>query len=209
MVVDSIRELARVAEDHGVVLALQNHGPDIVNNYRDVLSLIEKVGSPAFKACMDINIEEQPESPEYAREMVRATGDLLVHSHVNGEFVEGPDGAASLAAAGYFDGDFWGRRVVYPDYFDALSRNPRVQLTAQDESMPNLYFKAITENTLTILGGVRHGTVHWVVTAERDDPKARLDRIARPVEQPKSESGLLAKGTYVDPDAYGRQNLRF
>src|SRR5271165_1085948 len=39
-VVDSLRELCRVAEDHGIALALQNHGPDVVNNYRDVLSLI-------------------------------------------------------------------------------------------------------------------------------------------------------------------------
>ena len=31
-VVDAIRELSRLAEDCGVVLALQNHGPDIVNS---------------------------------------------------------------------------------------------------------------------------------------------------------------------------------
>jgi D-psicose/D-tagatose/L-ribulose 3-epimerase len=105
-VVDAIRELARVAADHGIVLALQNHGPDVVNNYRDVLALIEEISSPAFKACMDINIEEQPESPEYAKEMVRATGKLQVHSHLNGEFKRGPDGGVSLAAAGYFDAGF-------------------------------------------------------------------------------------------------------
>lgn len=119
-VVDCIRELARVAEDHGITLALQNHGPDVVNNYRDVLALIEDCGSPAFKACMDINIEDQPESDVHARDVVRATGKRLVHSHLNGEFVEAADGTAVLAAAGYFDKGFWGRKVAYPAYFDAL-----------------------------------------------------------------------------------------
>ena len=45
------------------MLAMQNHGPDIVNRYQDVLSLIDEVGSPAFKACMDINIEPEADSP--------------------------------------------------------------------------------------------------------------------------------------------------
>ena len=37
-VVDCLRELTKVAEDYGIVLAMQNHGPDIVNNYQDVLA---------------------------------------------------------------------------------------------------------------------------------------------------------------------------
>ena len=69
-----MRELCKVAEDYGIVLAMQNHGPDIVNRYQDVLSLIEEVGSPVFKACMDINIEPEADSPEHAREMAAASG---------------------------------------------------------------------------------------------------------------------------------------
>ena len=56
-VVDGIRELSKMAEDFGVVLALQNHGPDVITTYQEVLRMIEEVGSPAFKGCMDINIE--------------------------------------------------------------------------------------------------------------------------------------------------------
>lgn len=119
-VVDSLRELTKVAEDEGVVLAMQNHGPDVVNTYQDVLGLIEEVGSPAFKACMDINIEPEPESAEHAREMVRATGKLLVHSHFNAEFRRAASGKVELAAGGYFDSCFWTRRVAYPAYVDAL-----------------------------------------------------------------------------------------
>ncbi|HEX4646052.1 MAG TPA: sugar phosphate isomerase/epimerase family protein, partial [Verrucomicrobiae bacterium] len=110
LVVESLRELCKVAEDHGIVLAMQNHGPDIVNNYRDVLSLIQEVGSQAFKACMDINIDEAPESADYARKMVKASGKLLVHSHVNGEFRRDPDGNVALVGAGYWDAGFWGRK---------------------------------------------------------------------------------------------------
>ena len=119
--VAAIRELAQVAGDYGVTLAIQNHGPDLVNNYRDTLSLIEEVGSPHFKACMDINIEDEPESAARAWEMVKASGKLQVHSHVNGEFVRDAEGQVVLAGAGYFDQHFWGRKVAYLAYFEALA----------------------------------------------------------------------------------------
>ena len=95
-VVDSLRELTKLAEEYGIVLALQNHGPDIVNNYLDVLALIDDVPSPAFKACMDINIEPEAESEARAREIVQATGKLQVHSHCNAEFLRGSDGSVDL-----------------------------------------------------------------------------------------------------------------
>jgi sugar phosphate isomerase/epimerase len=120
-VVAAIRELAQVAGDLGITLAVQNHGPDIVNNYLDTLALIEEVGSPHFKACMDINIEDEPESDARAWEIVKAAGKLQVHSHVNGEFVRNAQGEVELAGAGYFDAKFWGRKVAYPAYFDALA----------------------------------------------------------------------------------------
>jgi sugar phosphate isomerase/epimerase len=119
-VVESMRELCKVAEDYGIVLAMQNHGPDIVNRYQDVLSLIEEVRSPVFKACMDINIEPEADSPRHACEMAAASGALQVHSHMNGEFARRPDGGVELVAGGYFDKNFWGRQVAYPAYVDAL-----------------------------------------------------------------------------------------
>jgi len=71
----SLRELSRFAEDKGVILALQNHEP-VIHGEHDVLRMIEEVGSPALKACLDHG------SPE----TVKKAGDLLVHSHFNGEF---------------------------------------------------------------------------------------------------------------------------
>ena len=122
-VVESMRELCKVAEDYGIVLAMQNHGPDIVNRYQDVLELIEEIGSPVFKGCMDINIEPEADSDDHAREMARASGRLQVHSHMNGEFARRDDGTVELVAGGYFDKDFWGRKVAYPAYVDALVAN--------------------------------------------------------------------------------------
>jgi D-psicose/D-tagatose/L-ribulose 3-epimerase len=119
-VVDCLRELSRLAEDHGIVLAMQNHGPDVVNNYQDVLDLIDEVGSPALKACMDINIEPHADSADRAREVVRASGSLQVHSHFNAEFRRGLDGQVELTGGGYFDDRFWTRRVAYPAYVEAL-----------------------------------------------------------------------------------------
>jgi sugar phosphate isomerase/epimerase len=71
----ALRELARFAEDHGVVLALQNHAP-VISTEDDVLRMIKEVESPALKACLDHGTPET----------VRKAGPLLVHSHYNGEF---------------------------------------------------------------------------------------------------------------------------
>ena len=121
-VVKGVRELARMAEDYGIVLSMQNHGPDVITTYQDVLEMIEEVGSPAFKGCMDINIEPDPvcETAEHAQRMVRDSGDLQVHAHCNGEFARTPEGGVELVASGYFDGRFWERRVAYPAYVAAL-----------------------------------------------------------------------------------------
>jgi sugar phosphate isomerase/epimerase len=119
-VVESMRELCSVAADYGVTLALQNHGPDVVNCYEDVLSLIQEIGSRTFKACIDINIEPEADSPEHARKMAAASKAVQVHSHMNGEFARRRDSSVELVAGGYFDKHFWGRQVAYPAYVDAL-----------------------------------------------------------------------------------------
>jgi len=121
LLVDAVKELAKIAGDFGVLLAMQNHGPDFLNNYKDTLALIRDVDSPHFKACMDINIEDEAESEQRAQDMAKETGPLQVHSHVNGEFKRDADGRVFLAAGGYFDDRFWGRKVAYPAYFEALA----------------------------------------------------------------------------------------
>jgi len=80
----AFRELARIAEDNGVVLALQNHGP-IINHYRDMLDMISEVDSPAFKACLDAPLEPS-QSGNWLRQAAQATGNFQAHTHASGEF---------------------------------------------------------------------------------------------------------------------------
>jgi hypothetical protein len=77
-------------------------------------------------------------------------------------------------------------RVQLPEYFDALTRNPRVQLTAKGAAMRNLHYIDVRSNELLIAGGKPLGSVDWQVVAERNDPAAQADRVRRPVEQDKS-----------------------
>jgi len=88
---DCLAEAAKMAEEAGVVLALQNHRP-IIDHYQDMLDFIAEVDSPALKACRDQPLlSEQTE--EHYRAAIEATGDLMVHSHFGGRFERGPDGA--------------------------------------------------------------------------------------------------------------------
>lgn len=80
----AFREMSSYAEDAGVTLALQNHGP-IINNYRDMLDMISEVDSPAFKACLDAPLEPS-QSSRWIHDAARATGKLQVHTHASGEF---------------------------------------------------------------------------------------------------------------------------
>lgn len=108
---ESLKELADFAQAHEIVLALQNHHP-VIRNYKDVLSFIKEVGSPALKACMDIPIEgDNSGSDDWARQMVKETGPLQVHSHYNGDFARNAQGQVVLMGP---------RKVAYEAYVRAL-----------------------------------------------------------------------------------------
>ena len=87
-----------MAEDHGVVLALQNHRP-IIETYRDMLAFIREVDSPGLKACLDPPLMQQ-HTEDYYRQALTETGDLLVHTHFGGRFERRPDGTAARLAQG-------------------------------------------------------------------------------------------------------------
>lgn len=95
----ALQELAKVAEDCGVLLALQNHAP-VISTEDDVLRMINEVESPALKACLDHGTPET----------VRKAGPLLVHSHYNGEFRRDAEGRLVSTH----------KRGGYESYVDAL-----------------------------------------------------------------------------------------
>jgi hypothetical protein len=112
-------------------------------------------------------------------------------------FVESPDmmnvynGNVVLDA----NGAAW---IELPDYFDALNRDFRYQLTPIGAAMPNLYVaEEISDNCFRIAGGQPGGKVSWQVTGIRQDPYAEANRI--PVEEDKP---IEEQGTYLYPELY-------
>ncbi|GAB4251580.1 MAG: hypothetical protein Kow00109_27290 [Acidobacteriota bacterium] len=106
-----LREAARYAGDHGVVLALQNH-PPVIRDYRDMLRMIREVDSPYLKACFDTRLEYGKRG-RYLLDATRQVGDLQVLTHFGDEYsrVDGKivpkedeflaDQVAGLLAIGY------------------------------------------------------------------------------------------------------------
>ncbi len=84
------KEAAHIAEQEGVIVALQNHAP-VIRHYRDVLDMVEEVDSPAFQAIQDVPMEPN-QSDAWVRQMVLDTGKRQVHAHFGGEFERRPDG---------------------------------------------------------------------------------------------------------------------
>ena len=63
---EGLVEAARIAGDHGVTLALQNHKP-IITNYQQVLRMVREVASPHLKICLDAPLMEKKDPPTSSR----------------------------------------------------------------------------------------------------------------------------------------------
>ncbi len=120
------------------------------------------------------------------------------NQYLSHSFVESPDmmniynGVITLDADGH-------AIVELPDYFEALNRAFRYQLTAMGAPMPNLYIASeISANQFAIAGGAPNARVSWEITGVRQDPSALAHPII--VEESKPEHH---KGKFLDPEAYG------
>jgi hypothetical protein len=113
---------------------------------------------------------------------------------LNHYFVESPEMVLIYRGAAVLDAD--GRaEVSLPDYFDALNRNPMVQLTGVGTS--DVFVAEKVKGTQFVIGGKPGTEVYWTVTAERRDQSAEITRILMPVEQPKEGS---LSGRSLDDD---------
>jgi hypothetical protein len=121
------------------------------------------------------------------------------HRYLSHSFVESPDmlnvynGNVRLNERG----EAW---VELPDWFEALNRDFRYQLTAIGAPGPDLYIaQEIAGNRFKIAGGRPGMKVSWQVTGIRQDPFANAHRI--PVEEDKPAD---EQGTYLHPEAWGQ-----
>jgi len=90
--------------------------------------------------------------------------------------------------------------VELPDWFDALNRDFRYQLTAIGAPGPNLYIvEEISNNRFKIAGGTAGMKVSWQVTGIRQDAYANAHRI--PVEEMKKGE---ERGKYLNPEVFNQ-----
>jgi hypothetical protein len=112
--------------------------------------------------------------------------------YLSHSFVESPD------MKNVYDGtvtlDANGRATVeLPDYFEALNRDFRYQLTAIGAPGPNLYIaEGVKQNCFRIAGGRPYARVSWQVTGVRQDTYANEHRIKVEEEKPRIEEELVA-----------------
>jgi hypothetical protein len=97
--------------------------------------------------------------------------------------------------------------IELPDWFGALNKDFRYQLTAIGAPGPNLYIaeeiSGVTtnnnKNRFKIAGGTSGMKVSWQVTGIRKDPWANAHRIQVEEDKPAKEQGY-----YIYPDLYGQ-----
>ncbi len=114
-------------------------------------------------------------------------------------FVESPDMMNVYNGNVILDGN-GEARVIFPNYFEALNRDYRYQLTAIGAPGPNLYIaEEISGNQFFIAGGKPGMKVSWQVTGVRQDAWAEANRIQVEVVKEGKE-----QGTYLYPELIGR-----
>ena len=118
-------------------------------------------------------------------------------------FVESPDMMNVYNGNVVLDGN-GEARIELPEWFEALNRDFRYQLTAIGAPGPNLFVaERITGNRFKIGGGSPGLEVSWQVTGIRQDAWANAHRI--PVEENKPEA---EQGRYIHPELFGQPDER-
>ena len=121
------------------------------------------------------------------------------NKYLSHSFVESPDMLSLYTGNVVLDAQ-GAATVGLPDWFEALNREFRYQLTAIGAPAPSLYIaEEVSQHHFKIAGGQPGMKVSWQVTGIRHDPYAEQNRI--PVEEWKSAA---ERGKYLHPAAYGQ-----
>jgi hypothetical protein len=113
-------------------------------------------------------------------------------------FVESPD-MMNIYNGNVVTGDDGLAVVTLPEWFEALNRDFRYQLTVIGVFAQAIVAEEVSGNEFTVRTDKPHVKVSWQVTGIRQDAYANAHRI--PVEEPKPEREL---GTYLHPAAWGQ-----
>ncbi len=119
------------------------------------------------------------------------------NKYLSHSFVESPD-MMNVYNGNIILDDNGEARIEMPDWFEALNRDFRYQLTCIGGFAPVYIANEISGNTFKIAGGQPQMKVSWQVTGIRQDAFANANRI--PVEEDKSEK---EQGTYLHAEAFG------
>jgi hypothetical protein len=94
--------------------------------------------------------------------------------------------------------------VLLPDWFEAINRDFRYQLTSIGTPAQGLYIiQKINKNRFKIAGGKPGMEVSWQVTGVRSDPAFRKNPFRTEEDKPQAE-----RGTYLVPEAYDQPEER-
>jgi hypothetical protein len=119
-----------------------------------------------------INHPLDPDSKYLSHSFVESSDMLTIYV---GSAVTGDDGIAV---------------VELPEYFDALNRDARIQLTAVGKLALVAVDGDECDNRFTIRSDAPGVTVSWLVTATRQDPWAQANRIMVEEEKPTGEQPM-------------------
>ena len=97
--VEGIREVADMAADMGITLALQNHAPVLTKGYEDTLTMMQEIDRKNVELCIDVPLFYERQSDDYVREAIEKCKGHIVHTHYgawnfsqkkNGEIIQEP-----------------------------------------------------------------------------------------------------------------------
>ncbi len=120
------------------------------------------------------------------------------HKYLSHSFVESPDMMNIYNGNVRTDRDGFAI-VELPEYFEALNRDFRYQLTVIGQFAQAIIAEEIVDSRFVIRTNLGMVKVSWQVTGIRHDPWADANRIPVVEEKPSEE-----QGTYLVPEVYGQ-----
>jgi len=119
------------------------------------------------------------------------------HKYLSHSFVESPDMKNIYDGVVTTDGQ-GNATVSLPDWFEALNRDFRYQLTVIGEFAQAIISKEVSNHQFSVKTDKPRVKVSWQVTGIRQDAYANAHRI--PVEEPKPTA---ERGYYLHPELFG------